>query len=233
MAVVNTAISNVICDHKESRLFTIEVLEYEYTNFHSHTREHYLMKTSHIAAVRSGTTQDQQFARFLEAADQLGEHLNANFDEFFEKTVVNAPRTASVPQTSQPVRGNVYHIEHAINRKLPEKTIEKSRSSSLKLKSSLVVRLHFAEAMMALMFNALNKTKQDSIRQHFRTLLKTRNLEVHGVPMATFHAYRDALRSMEDMLARNPQPEEMAVALSDDFAKRRNDDYLNPPRSAG
>ena len=120
MAVVNTAISNVICDHKESRLFTIEVLEYEYTNFHSHTREHYLMKTSHIAAVRSGTTQDQQFARFLEAADQLGEHLNANFDEFFEKTVVNAPRTASVPQTSQPVRGNVYHIEHAINRKLPE-----------------------------------------------------------------------------------------------------------------
>ena len=51
--------------------------------------------------------------------------------------------------------------------------------------------------------------------------------------MATFHAYRDALRSMEDMLARNPQPEEMAVALSDDFAKRRNDDYLNPPRSAG
>jgi hypothetical protein len=204
---------------------------------------HYLMETSHreengVAAVRSGTTQDRQFARFLEAADQLGEHLNANFDEFFEKIVVNAPRTASVPETSQPVRGNVYHIEHAINRKLPETSIEKSQSSSLRLESSLVVRLHFAEAMMALMFNALNKTKQDSIRQHFRTLLKTREyLEVRGVPMATFRAYRDALRSMEDMLASNPQPEVMAVALSDDFAKRYgaggNDDCLNLPRSAG
>jgi hypothetical protein len=192
------------------------------------------METSHrnengVADLRSGTTQDRQFARFLEAADQLGEHLNANFDEFFEKIVMNASRTAPVPETSQPVRGNVYHIGLAINRKLPEKSIEKS----LRLESSLVVRLHFAEAMTALMFNALNKTKQDSIRQHFRTLSK--KCEIRGIPLATFHAYRDALRSMEDMLASNPQPEEMAVALSDDFVKRyaragRHDDH---PKFAG
>ena len=180
---------------------------------------HYLMETSHreengVAAVRSGTTQDRQFARFLEAADQLGEHLNANFDEFFEKIVVNAPRTASVPETSQPVRGNVYHIEHAINRKLPETSIEKSQSSSLRLESSLVVRLHFAEAMMVLMFNALSEPQQASIKQHVDDLLKrSESVEVMGVLPSTFQAYRDALRAMQNMLASNTTPEEMAVAL--------------------
>ena len=129
---------------------------------------------------------------------------------------------APLPETSQPIRGNVNQIECAFNRKLlsPEKSIGQSQAAPLGLEP-LFVRLDFAEAMMALMFNALNETKRDSIRRHFRTLSKKcENLEIRGVALATFHAYRDALRSMEDMLASNPQPEETAVALSDDFEKR-------------
>jgi hypothetical protein len=57
-----------------------------------------------------------------------------------------------------------------------------------------------------------------------------------GVPPSTFQGYRDALRAMENMLASNPTPEAMAVALATDFAKRysarpKGGDGATPPPS--
>ena len=90
---------------------------------------------------------------------------------------------------------------------------------------------------MVLMFNVLSEPQQDSIKRHFATLLnKSENLEVVGIQAETFQLYREALGAMQNMLASNPTPEEMAVALADDFAKRCSNDKgngTNPPRSAG
>ncbi len=90
---------------------------------------------------------------------------------------------------------------------------------------------------MVLMFNALSEPQQASIKQHFDDLLKrSENVEVMGVPPSTFQRYRDALRAMQNMLASNTTPEEMAVALATDFAKRCSNNKSNgthPPRSAG
>jgi hypothetical protein len=68
---------------------------------------------------------------------------------------------------------------------------EQPQSPSLGIESSLVVRLHFVEAMMVRMFNALSESQQASIKQHFDDLLKrSENLEVLGVPLSLFRAYR-------------------------------------------
>ena len=76
---------------------------------------------------------------------------------------------------------------------------------------------------MVLMFNALSQPQQTSIKQHFDDLLKRAvNVEVMGVQAETFQAYRDALGAMQGMLASNPTPEAMAIALAHDFAKRYN-----------
>jgi hypothetical protein len=82
--------------------------------------------------------------------------------------------------------------------------------------ASIIVRLHFAEAMMVLLFNASDEMQQNAVKRGFGKLLaKVDNLEKLGTP--TLQAYRDALSAM---LASNPEPEELADALADDFAKR-------------
>jgi hypothetical protein len=87
--------------------------------------------------------------------------------------------------------------------------------------TSIIVRLHFAEAMMVLLFNASDEKQQDVVKQGFAKLLaKVENLEMLGTPAGTVQAYRDSLRAMLAMLGSNPEPEEVAVALTDDFAKR-------------
>jgi hypothetical protein len=52
---------------------------------------------------------DQQFARFLEAADRLGENLESNFAMIFTKPVVNPPRspttTAAPSRPEKPRQG--------------------------------------------------------------------------------------------------------------------------------
>ena len=78
--------------------------------------------------------------------------------------------------------------------------------------ASIIVRLHFAEAMMVLLFNASDEKHQDAVKRGFGRLL--------GTPTGTLQAYRDALSAMQAMLASNPEPEELADALADDFAKR-------------
>ena len=87
--------------------------------------------------------------------------------------------------------------------------------------ASIIVRLHFAEAMMVLLFNRLDGKQQDSVERSFGALLaKVDDLEMSGTPPDAIQTYRDALSAMQSMLASNPEPEELADALADDFAKR-------------
>jgi hypothetical protein len=87
--------------------------------------------------------------------------------------------------------------------------------------ASIIVRLHFAEAMMVLLFNASDEKQQDAVKRGFGKLLaKVDNSEMLGTPTGTLQAYRDALSAMQAMLASKPEPEELADALADDFAKR-------------
>ena len=99
------------------------------------------------------------------------------------------------------------------------------------------MRLHFAEAMMVVICNALSQPQQASIKQHFDDLLKRlEKVDVIGVQSETFQLYRDALGAMQRMLASNPRPEAMATALAHHLAKRyssANDRAPNSPRSAG
>jgi hypothetical protein len=167
---------------------------------------------------------DHQFARFLKAADQLGgKELDTIFASGFAKIVANAslsPRPAA--ENSCTSDKNLARIEGVTKRKnLSGEETERPQSPSLGIEASLVERLHFAETMMVLMFNALCEPQQASIKQHFDALLeRSENVEVMTAPPSTFHAFRHTLRAMGDMLASNPTPEEMAVALAGGFAKR-------------
>lgn len=85
---------------------------------------------------------------------------------------------------------------------------------------SIIVRLHFTEAMAVLIFNALDEKRQHSVKMGFQRLLaRIENVATPEISN-TIEAYRDTLRAMEAMLSSNPKPEELAVALSEDFAKR-------------
>jgi hypothetical protein len=197
-----------------------------------------------------GRAEDQQFARFLEVANQLGDHLDTIFTAEFTKILANAsltPHPVVQTKSARPSAGsdhsfgkNVDGIERSSKKRktsLGEET-EQPHSPSLGIESSLVARLHFAEAMMVLMFNVLSEPQQASIKQHFDDLLKrSENLEVMGVQAETFQRYREALGAMQNMLASNPTPEDMATALAHDFAKRyranSGGNGANPPRSAG
>jgi hypothetical protein len=194
-----------------------------------------------------GRPEDQQFARFLEAANQLGDHLDTIFTTGFTKILANASLTPhpvvqmksarTSAESDDSFGKNVDRSSKKRKTSLGEET-KHSPSPSLGMESSLVARLHFAEAMMVLMFNALSEPQQASIKQHFDDLLKrSENVEVVGFPSSTFNTYRNTLRAMENMLASNPTPEEMAIALAHDFAKRyranSGGNAPNPPRSAG
>jgi hypothetical protein len=193
----------------------------------------------HREASPSATAEERQFARFLDAAKQLGDNLDTIFADGFPKIIGNAPQTNQPGASLTPEigsSGNVTRIQQAKR----ENSLRENQPSapSLEIESSLVVRLHFAEAMMVLMFNVLSQRQQDSIKQHFDALLeRSENVEVRGVPPSTFYAFRDTIRAMGDMLASNPAPEDMAVALARDFAKRYSAKNRgkppNPPRSAG
>jgi hypothetical protein len=170
-------------------------------------------------------SEDKQFARFLEAANQLGGNLDTIFADGFAKIIVgNAPQInqPGASLTSEIISsGKVTRIEQAKR----ENSLRENQPSapSLEIESSLVVRLHFAEAMMVLMFNVLSQRQQDSIKQHFDALLeRSENVEVMTAPPSTFHAFRHTLRAMGDMLASNPTPEAMAAPLAHDFARRHS-----------
>jgi len=164
---------------------------------------------------------DSQFLQFLEAAKQLGENLDGIFDRFFAKLVCqSASQSASSIETSTNVGVSEKIIELAEkrNKRVPP---DLPSFPADKLPSSVVVRLHFAEAMMVLLFNSLDQKQQDSVKQGFADLLDKIDIsQIPGGGQDTMRAYRDALTAMHSMLSSNPTPAEMAAALSDDFAKK-------------
>jgi hypothetical protein len=178
------------------------------------------------------TRDERQFRRFLEAAATLGSHLTNAFDDIFLRvvpTVRGAGATEATPLaafTPLPL-GNVTLIEYAKSlhrwKKMPSAAPSGDfmKTSPTASDASLIVRLHFAEAMMVLLFNSLDGKQQSSVKEGFgRLLAQVENLEKSGIPPGTIQAYRDALSAMQQMLASNPEPEELAVALGDDFSKR-------------
>ena len=179
------------------------------------------------------TRDERQFRRFLDAAATLGSHLTDTFDDVFLK-VVPAVRGEVSPGAATPLAassrlpwGNVTPIENArslhgwktMSAAAPSDDL--TRPSSAASDASIIVRLHFAEAMMVLLFSSLDDEQQSSVREGFgRLLAEVDNLEKLGIPPDTIQAYRDALSAMQQMLASNPEPEELAVALGDDFSRR-------------
>ena len=60
------------------------------------------METPSVGASPStGRSEDQQFARFLEAANQLGENLDTIFAASFAKIIANASLTPSSYSTNE------------------------------------------------------------------------------------------------------------------------------------
>jgi hypothetical protein len=186
------------------------------------------------------TGADRQFQRFLKAADRLGPHLtNDGFVKVLSSLVViplepegrgrrenaTAPRQPAISLPSGLPLGTIAPTERATlsNRQdsLPTTPPSFTPRSDSKTDVSIIARLHFVEAMMMLLFNALDEKQQDSVKDGFGSLLKkVENLEILGAPPATLQAYREALGAMHGALESNPEPEELAAALGDDFAKR-------------
>jgi hypothetical protein len=148
----------------------------------------------------------QQYQRFLEAADRLGPHLESLFRKGFVQIV----------SSSRDERAELgVHREPAVNQGavVPPQHPTPSNWQD--------TRLHFVEAMMVLLFNASDEKQQSSVEQAFGRLSKqVENLEIWGVQPEAMRAYRDALSAVQKMLASNPEPGEIAVALGGDFAKR-------------
>jgi hypothetical protein len=188
--------------------------------------------------VAKETRDERQFRRFLEAAATLGSHLTDTFDDVFLK-VVPAVRGEVSPGAATPLAassrlswGNVTPIENASSLHSRDKMSSAApsddfmRPSSAASDASIIVRLHFAEAMMVLLFNSLDDKQQSSVKDGFgRLLAEVENLEKLGMPPDTIQAYRDALSAMRQMLASNPEPEELAVALGDDFPEDFADEF--------
>jgi hypothetical protein len=180
---------------------------------------------------RSGAS-DRQFQRFLDAADNLNSHLASTYDDGFLKIIVAVDRAksdnvAGTPSQapSQRSSGNVTPIENAKSwnkqHMAPPASSDLTTREAATIDAGMIVRLHFTEAMMVLLFNALDGKQQDAIKQGFDTLLKEiENLDIKDAPPDAFKAYRDALSAMQKMLSSNPAPDELGVALSKDFIRR-------------
>jgi hypothetical protein len=161
----------------------------------------------------------QQYQRFLEAADRLGPHLEGLFRKGFVQifsSTQNVVTEIGVHREPAVDPGALVPPEHPKRADTLPGTPE-----SEAIDVSIIVRLHFVEAMMVLLFNALDQKQQSSIEQGFGTLSsKLENLEILGLPPEALRAYRDALSAVQKMLASNPEPGEISVALGGDFAKR-------------
>jgi hypothetical protein len=167
---------------------------------------------------------EAQFKRFLTATDQLAESLNGIFDECFVKMLHSSERK---PASAGPLEAlTVVDAAEKITRLADQrkKRVPQDFPSfpADKLPSAVVARLHFAEAMMVLLFNALDEKQRESAKQGFARMLDSVDTsEIPGGRQETMRAYKDALAAMHSsMLSSNLPPEEMAAALSVDFAKK-------------
>jgi hypothetical protein len=177
------------------------------------------------------TARAREFQHFLEAVDNLGSRLTTCISNDASETVPLWGEGSVAGQTpnsdsAQASSGSVTPIGPALllkqgKKALSAKPVDQTAPISRALDGSLIVRLHFAEAMMVLLFNSLDEMRQSSIKEGFgRLLAEVDNLEISGASTETLRAYRDALSAMQNMLASNPEPKELAVALRGDFVKR-------------
>jgi hypothetical protein len=150
----------------------------------------------------------QQYQRFLEAAERLGPHLESLFRKGFVQIVSpSRDKRAEVGVRREPAvdpRGALVRPEHATpsNWQDPLSRAPSQTPESEAVDVSIIVRLHFVEAMMVLLFNASDENQQSAIEQGGdRLSSKLGNLEILGVQPGALGAYRDALSAVQKMLA--------------------------------
>jgi len=169
------------------------------------------------------TQPNQQYQRFLEAADRLGPHLESLFRNRFVQIISpSRDKRAEVEVRRVPtVNPGVLAPPQTPSNWQDTLSQQPAAPGSGAIDVAIIVRLHFAEAMMLLLFNALDEKQQRSVQQGFSGLSsKLENLEILGVQPGALRAYREALRAAQKMLASKPEPGGIAVALVGDFAKR-------------
>ena len=93
-------------------------------------------------------------------------------------------------------------------------TIRPSRA----IDASIVVRLHFAETMAILLFNALDGKQRSSIKQGLHRLMA--KMEEVTEPGVSIRVYREALTAMQTMLLSNHEPDGLALGLGTDLARK-------------
>jgi hypothetical protein len=166
----------------------------------------------------------QQYQRFLEAADRFGPHLESLFRKGFVQIVsssrdelaqvgVHGEPAVNPVAPARPQHATPSNWQNTLPRG-PSDTPEADQAVDV----SIIARLHFVEAMMVLLFNASDEKQPSPFEQAFGRLSK--QLGDIGRPAEALRAYRDALSAVQKMLASNPEPGEIAVALRGDFAKR-------------
>jgi hypothetical protein len=98
-----------------------------------------------------------------------------------------------------------------------------------KLPSAVVVRLHFAEAMMMLLFNALDEKQRESVKQGIaRVLDSVDTSEIPGGRQDIMRAYKDALTAMHSPCCRTLRkiwPALFPPTLQGNLRRDRNDRF--------
>ena len=122
---------------------------------------------------------DLQFARFLEAAERLGSSLDRYFDDLFV-SIVLAPACLAAEQpggmsiSSRGSSQSAAEIEPAIKRKKSLSPKLPHLSLADGLDAPILVRLHFTEAMMVLLFNTLDAAQQKDSEARLRRSIEAR-----------------------------------------------------------
>jgi hypothetical protein len=124
----------------------------------------------------------QQYQRFLEAAERLGPHLESLFRKGFVQIVSpSRDKRAEVGVRREPAvdpRGALVRPEHATpsNWQDPLSRAPSQTPESEAVDVSIIVRLHFVEAMMVLLFNASTKSAERNRARLWQAIEQAREL---------------------------------------------------------
>jgi hypothetical protein len=188
---------------------------------------------SELEPVARQTADERQFQRFLEAADDLGSNLTSIFHDAFPKMVAPSvgsatPDTgAATPVTAPAPRppGSVTPIENAKawnrhGRPSPARSDDRPTEAAVAADEATNAALRFAEAMMIVLFSALDAKQRNALKRGFDSLLqKVENLDIAEASPGALQAQREILRAVEKMLAGKPE-RGLAIAPRSDIAKR-------------
>lgn len=184
-------------------------------------------------SVARQTADERQFQRFLEAADDLGSNLTSIFHDAFLKMVAPpaggaTPDTgAATPVTAPAPRspGSVTPIANAKawnrhSRSSPARSDDRPVEAAGAADEATNAAVRLAEAMMIVLFNAVDEKQHKSLKRGFDSLLqKVENLEIAEVPPGALQAQREILSAVEKLLAGKLE-RGLAIAQRSAFAKR-------------